>query len=159
MLVLYPRTYILQKILNAAKCGHFRPWLATLAPFLQDRGPWCLSELGGDESRWPQTLTQDNLDCTPQSTRYSSPHAGQRTGSTLPPQSSHVHSPPPLSYSCHLPAISIPVIHLHLDGPGRQRAFGGLGHPHPPTCGLRMGSPGSAALQVRAGEGSHLETS
>ena len=28
--------------------------------------------------------------------------------------------------SASLPAVSIPVVHLHLDGPGRQRARGGM---------------------------------
>lgn len=38
----------------------------------------------------------------------------------------------------HLPAISIPVVHLHLDGPVRQRACGGRGLTLNP-CSLRTG--------------------
>ena len=39
---------------------------------------------------------------------------------------------------CSLPAVSIPVVHLHLDGPVRQRARGGMDFTQH-LRGLRMG--------------------
>lgn len=65
-------------------------------------------------------------------------------GSALPTYGQGLTSPQwlppsPLTFcpSACLPAISIPVVHLHFDGPVRQRARGGMGltqHPH----GLKM---------------------
>lgn len=40
--------------------------------------------------------------------------------------------------SASLPAVSIPVVHLHLDGPGRQRARGGMDLTQH-LCGLSTG--------------------
>lgn len=96
-------------------------------------------ELGRDDRQGQWTLRRKTQAPHPQSfpgwgPGHSSPH--ERARPTCPP----VAAPSPLTCcpSASLPAISIPVVYLHLDGPVRQRVRGGMGltqHMH----SLRMG--------------------
>ena len=152
---LYLRTCTFQKSLHSSKRGEIldtgwplgsylrtRGLLHSLHHVLQDTGPLV------PQWSWAQTSHRGSGPSTGKP-RSLTPQAamGGDLGTALSmrgldPPSSQGLSPSLLTFcpSASLPAISIPVIYLHLDGPVRQRAHGGMDLTQH-LRGLRMGPP------------------
>ena len=104
--------------------------LTPLAP--RPVGHWpsgASAELGRDE---------ENPGPSPQSCHVWGAWAQLSPREQDPPSSQGWPLPAHLLSFCSLPAVSIPVVHLHLDGPVRQRARGGMDFTQH-LRGLRMG--------------------
>lgn len=134
--------------------GDFRHWLAArqlfeekrpltpLAPCPAGHRPSGASvELGTDEPPRQWSLHRKPRPLTPQAAMGGDLGIALSMRGQDPPSSQGL-SPSLLTFcpSASLPAISIPVVYLHLDGPVRQRAHGGMDLTQH-LRSLRMGPP------------------
>lgn len=135
--------------------GDLRRWLAVrqlsegqrpLMPFAPRPAGQRCSGAGGSgrgHVKGQGTSHRNTQACQPQNRHRAGvgtapPMRGRGPAAPLSPPPGAALSLAPFCASACLPAIAIPVVHLHLDGPARQRARGGMGLTQHP-CGPRMG--------------------